>query len=244
MLQAVISGKAGKIPIGQGEEKVSWRKVFRISEDLLTASVFGRLAYLPDEVLWRIMRRTFGPPLPDFKVAVLEDISFWPRWTDAIDDDRNVEPDVFLDFKLGDPAIQVRLIVEAKLWKHPSQDARQWAREWVPYQDTAGDDGHVAFLCALGGLGKKVHEMAERIATEVSAIGHEIKVAAAGWDHLLDALEEERKSPMSRATTRIIDDVVSALGLADYQHLKLPGDMTRHSRPWNPSAPATLKDFK
>ncbi|SCX03944.1 hypothetical protein [Agrobacterium rosae] len=243
MLQAVISGKAGTIPVGGRDEKVSWRKVFRISEDLLTASVFGRLAYLDDAVLWRIMRRTFGAPLPDLRVAELEDISFWPRWTDAIEDGRNVEPDVFMDFKLGDPAIQLRLIVEAKLWKYPSQDARQWAREWVAYQDAFGDDGQVAFLCALGGLGKKVDETVTRIATEVLALGHEIKIAAAGWDRLLEALEEERRSPTTRAMTRIIDDVVAALALADYQHLKLPFDMTHHTRSWKPSASAVLRNF-
>ncbi|MBY3151305.1 hypothetical protein HFO56_02750 [Rhizobium laguerreae] len=244
MLQAVISSKAGRFPVNNGEESVSWRKAFRISEDLLTASVFGRLAYLDDEVLWRIMRRTFGAPLPDLRVAELEDIAFWPKWSDAIEDDRKVEPDVFLDFKLGDPAAPVRLIVEAKLWKHPSQAARQWAREWVAYHDANGDDGHAVFLCAIGGLGRKMDETVERIAAEVSALGHEIKVAAAGWDNLLDALEEERLKPMPRATTRIIDDVVAALGLADYQHLKLPGAMIRNGRPWNPSASAALRDFK
>lgn len=40
MLQAVISSKAGRFPVANGEESVSWRKAFRISEDLLTASVF------------------------------------------------------------------------------------------------------------------------------------------------------------------------------------------------------------
>lgn len=244
MLQAVISGKAGRLPVAGGEESVSWRNAFRISEDLLTASVFGRLAYLEDEVLWRIMRRTFGSPLPDLRVAELEDIVFWPRWNDAIEDNREVEPDVFLDFKLGDPATPVRLIVEAKLWKHPTQAASQWAREWVAYQDANGDDSHGVFLCALGGLGKKVDETAERIAAEVAALGHEIKVAAAGWDRLLDALEEERRKPMPRAAARIIQDVVAALGLADYQHLKLLGDMPHHVRPWNPSASATIKDFE
>ncbi|MBY3433498.1 hypothetical protein HFN89_04995 [Rhizobium laguerreae] len=244
MLQAVISSKAGRFPVENGEESVSWRKAFRISEDLLTASVFGRLAYLDDEVLWRIMWRTFGAPLPDLRVAELEDIAFWPKWSDATEDDRKVEPDVFLDFKLGDPPAPVRLIVEAKLWKHPSQAARQWAREWVAYHDANGDDGHAVFLCAIGGLGRKMDETVERIAAEVSALGHEIKVAAAGWDNLLDALEEERLKPMPRATTRIIDDVVAALGLADYQHLKLPGAMTRNGRTWNPSASAALRDFK
>ncbi len=157
MLQAVISGKAGRFPVANGEESVSWRKAFRISEDLLTASVFGRLAYLDDEVLWRIMRPTFGAPLPDLRVAELENIAFWPKWTDAIEDDGKVEPDVFLDFKLGDPVAPVRLIVEAKLWKHPSEAARQWAREWGCIYAN-GDDGHAVFLCAIGGLGRKMDE--------------------------------------------------------------------------------------
>jgi orotidine-5'-phosphate decarboxylase len=111
--------------------------------------VFGRLAYLEDEVLWRIMRRTFGPSLPDLKVAELVDISFWPRWADALEADQEVEPDVFLDFKLGDPPTSVRLIVEAKLEKHPMQEARQWAREWVAYvarPDVLGTYSDRAFL--------------------------------------------------------------------------------------------------
>ncbi len=244
MLQAVSSGKAGRFPVAEGEESVSWRKAFRISEDLLTASVFGRLAYLEDEVLWRIMRRTFGAPLPDLRVAELEDIVFWPRWNDALEDDREVEPDVFLDFKLGDPIAPVRLIIEAKLWKYPSHAASQWAREWVAYQDANDEEGHAVFLCALGGLGKKVEETADRISAEVAALGHEIKVAAAGWDRLLDAIEEERQRPMPRSTTKIIDDIVTALALADYQHLKLPGDMPHHARPWNTAASTILRDFK
>ncbi len=46
---------------------------------------------------------------------------------------------------------------------------------------------------------------------------------------------------MQRATTRIIDDVVAALGLADYQHLKFPEGMARNARPWNASASAALE---
>lgn len=45
MLVALTSGKAGRLKteIAPG---TSWREVFRASEDLLTASVFGRLIYL------------------------------------------------------------------------------------------------------------------------------------------------------------------------------------------------------
>ncbi|WP_018900859.1 hypothetical protein [Rhizobium sp. 2MFCol3.1] len=243
MLQAIVSSKAGRLPVGVGEESVSWRRAFQISEDLLTAAVFGRLAYLEDGVLWRIMRRTFGPPLPDLAVAELEDIIFWPRWTDALEADREVEPDVFLDFKLGDPPTSVRLIVEAKLGKHPMQEARQWAREWVAYKKANDDDEHAVFLCAIGGLGKNVGVTVEGIAAELAAQGHDIKVAAAGWDRLLDALEAERDKPMSRSTARIIDDMVTALGLADYQHLRLLGDLRPRSGTWSAAANATLRNF-
>lgn len=243
MLQAVVSGKAGRLPVGDGENAVSWRKAFRVSEDLLTASVFGRLAYLDGQMLWRILRKTFGSALPDFKVAELEDIKFWPRWNNESEDGCTVEPDVFLDLKLGDPAKPVRLIVEAKLGKHPAQEAAQWVKEWVAYQRTDDYDGQDLFLCALGGLGNRVDETVARITSEVAGLGHEIKAAGAGWDRLLDALEEERTRPLDRAVVRLIDDIITALGLADYQHLKLPGDIAVSSRPWNPLASATIKDF-
>ena len=243
MLHAIIGSKAGRLPVGDGEETVSWRKAFRVSEDLLTASVFGRLAYLEGEMLWRILRRTFGHPLPDLRVAELDDVQFWPRWDDAIETDRSVEPDVFLDFKVGDPARPVRLIVEAKLGRHPSQEAVQWAREWVAYENRMGDDRHDVVLCALGGLGKRVDEAVTRIADEVKALGHDVMVAGAGWDRLLDALEEERRRPLGSAATRIISDIITALGLADYQHLKLPCDMAAPAWRWNPDTATTIKDF-
>ncbi len=243
MLQAIVSSKAGRLPVGVGEESVSWRHAFKMSEDLLTAAVFGRLAYLEDEVLWRVMRRTFGSPLPDLKVAELVDISFWPRWTDALEADREVEPDVFIDFKLGDPPTSVRLIVEAKLGKHPMQEAQQWAREWVAYKNANGDDEQIVFLCAVGGLGRNIGATVERIAAELAAQGHDIKVAAAGWDRLLDALEAEREKPMTRPQARIIDDMITALGLADYQHLKLLGDLRPRSGTWDAVANATLRNF-
>ncbi|WP_234879194.1 hypothetical protein [Sinorhizobium americanum] len=215
-----------------------------MSEDLLTASVFGRLAYLDGSILWRVLRRSFGPPLPDFRVAELEGITFWPTWDEGGEANGTVEPDVFLDFKLGDPAISLRLIVEAKFGSYPAQYAEQWVRQWTAYHESNGDDGNRVFLAAIGGLGKNVEETVEKIVGKVTALGHDIEVVAAGWDRLLDALEEERNGPADRATTRIIDDIVTALGLASYQHLRLLGDMPYRPRPWNPTASASLRNFK
>ncbi|WP_097522176.1 hypothetical protein [Sinorhizobium sp. BJ1] len=154
MLHAVAGRKAGRLQSNDGQ--VSWLAAFRMSEDLLTASVFGRLAYLEGAVLWRILRRTFGSGLPDFRVAELSDITFWPVWDDSAETNGTVEPDVFLDFKLGDPAISMRMIVEAKFGTYPTQHANQWVRQWTAYREANGDDGNRVVLAAIGGLGKNV----------------------------------------------------------------------------------------
>ncbi|MGF6177429.1 hypothetical protein [Ensifer sp. 4252] len=242
MLHAVAGRKAGRL---QSEnEPISWRAAFRMSEDLLTASVFSRLAYLDGAVLWRILRRTFGPGLPDFRVAELSEITFWPTWLESGETDGTVEPDAFLDFKLGDPAISMKLIVEAKFGTYPTQYADQWVRQWTAYREANGDDGNKVVLAAIGGLGKNVEATVDKIAKEISALGHEIEVVAAGWDRLLTAIEEERAKPMGRSAGRIVDDIVTALGLAGYQHLRLLGDMPYQARPWNPIASASLRNFK
>jgi hypothetical protein len=77
LLHAVLGSKAGKLPVSDGT--VSWRSAFRISEDLLTASVFGRLSYLDGPALWRVLRTTFGHSLPEYRVAELKEIAFWPK---------------------------------------------------------------------------------------------------------------------------------------------------------------------
>lgn len=242
MLQAIVSGKAGRLPAS--EDSISWRTAFRMSEDLLTASVFGRLAYLDGAVLWRILRRAFGPGLPEFRVAELHQITFWPTWSESGETNGTVEPDVFLDFKLGDPAISMQLIVEAKFGTYPTQYADQWVRQWTAYREAKGDDGNRVVLAAIGGLGKNVEVTVEKIVREIAALGHDIEVVAAGWDRLLTAIEEERAKPMDRSAGRILDDIVTALGLANYQHLRLLGDMPYHSRPWSRSANGALRDFK
>jgi hypothetical protein len=157
--------------------------------------------------------------------------------------DGTVEPDVVLDFLLGDPAVPLRLIVEAKLDKYPTQYAQQWARQWQAHAE-AGEDGDRVFLAAIGGLGKNLDATVQKIVSGISERGIEIKAVAAGWDRLVDALHEERLSTVSPPTMRVIDDMLSALRLADYQHLRLPGDMAPSSRPWNAAASSTLKNFK
>lgn len=69
------------------------------AEDSLTATVFGRLCYLPDRLLWAWLRgaRPFAGD------AVLQlgvgqpSVRFWPTWPDTFRGARTVEPDVVIE---------------------------------------------------------------------------------------------------------------------------------------------------
>lgn len=243
MLRAITSGKAGRL--SGVSEALNWRKAFQMSEDLLTASVFGRLAYLDGAAFWRILCRTFTG-LTDYKVAELNDIQFWPRWEESRGTGSIVEPDLFLEFNVGDPQITIRLIVEAKFGFNP-QYADQWGRQWAAYQqknEEGSEDGSKVYLAAIGGMRGNVQGYAENLKNEINTRGPKIEVVAADWDHLLRALEAERANITDRAKLRIIDDIIAALALGGHQHLRLMEGMPMRRWPWNEPANRMLKHFK
>lgn len=56
MLHAIWSGKARRLKIeGLVEPAPRWRDIFHSNEDLLTATVFERLAYLSDAVFRQLI---------------------------------------------------------------------------------------------------------------------------------------------------------------------------------------------
>lgn len=105
MLNAVIAGKkrgtgleGQRLKLGQAEG----------AEDVITATVFERLSYLPGELFSATLAELIGEPF-----GPLEEISFWPSW--YLGDGRRVEPDVLL--RDG----QHSLLVEAKRHDHANQ---------------------------------------------------------------------------------------------------------------------------
>jgi hypothetical protein len=211
------------------------RHVFRSSEDFLTATTFERLAYLDDATCWRVLQQAAKPELLPFRtVATLEQIEFWPRWPlRTKDEERVVEPDVFLRFSVGDPATRVALIVEAKLGGF--QSAEQWAREWHAYQHNFGDTGGEVVLVALGGLEKRaasVAELADRANRELARLGlaPQLRAASLSWLDLVAALADLLETGAGASVRRILSDIIEALALHGYRRVKPVAELPAAAR--------------
>lgn len=242
MLLALTNGKAGRIKqdIASGS---TWRSVFRASEDLLTASVFGRLAYLDGPMLWTILRRTFGV-LPDFKVVDLVNIEFWPVWDDDEIAGRTVEPDIFLQFHVGDPSQRIDVIVEAKLGVGAVQDAEQWRRQWLAYlrlQKSIGEPWRMYHM-AIGGMGRNAAWNAGRLISQMPPETSAIEIMAANWPALADSVYRQlNEQPVTR-DKRILIDIIEALALAGYRHIN-PLVHLKSSRKFDPASLVTLTSY-
>lgn len=223
MLQAILSGKSGRIPEGVTSGS-SWLHALKHSEDLLTSTVFERLAYLDGSLLWKILEGTFGSALPSFRVAELMSIEFWPTWLDPTKGGAGtVEPDVFMEFLLGDPAQRVAVICEAKLGQQ--QYSMQWQRQWIAYQQKVeigeASSDRVLFL-AIGGLSGHRTQMAERFHQEITlnTFGKvSVNAVAADWSALADAVHAAHQVATG-GTLRLLADIAEALSVFGYRHLQ------------------------
>lgn len=118
MLTAITSRKAGRVQFPESEVSVSWRDIFRRSEDLLTATFFSRLRYLSDESLARVLGQLIGSETAE-NLGAFKEIEFWPKLT-GLDERSWVEPDVLILFE------GATLIVEVK----PPFGGKQYFAQW------------------------------------------------------------------------------------------------------------------
>lgn len=121
MLTAIAKGKAGRISIPGSEVSVSWRDVFRRREDLMTAAFFGRMRYLSDNGINRVLGILIGQEAADSLGTILN-VEFWPHLT-GLTDRSWVEPDVLLQFESG------LLLIEVKPPFGGGQYLKQWQAE-------------------------------------------------------------------------------------------------------------------
>lgn len=168
MLRAIAQGKSR----GSG---LRGNKEFVGAEDLLTAAVFSRIAYLSEERIRQILEAL--PGLSDLlppDLGRLEEVTFWPRLRGP--DGRSVEPDVLLLFT------QAAFLVEAKRYDGVQQ---QNLEQLTGQQNAAAHELELGerplIQLAIGG-NREIRDACARLsATEVGALVY------LRWQELQDA---------------------------------------------------------
>ncbi len=83
---------------------------FHHTEDTTTSSIIGLLQYLPDELVWKLLKSScgFSSGMPQ-NIGQILSVNFWDSWTpDGDINTTRVEPDVWLEFE------KAFIIIEAK----------------------------------------------------------------------------------------------------------------------------------
>lgn len=120
-------------------------------EDFRTSTIVGILLFLPDSLLWSILREAcFGCRRLPGEAGELLHYDFWPHWSaDNTSNNDYVEPDVFLSFENAD------VIIEAKRFDESGQYFEEWKNELIAYSNEYTNGSKPVFLIALGGNGVK-----------------------------------------------------------------------------------------
>lgn len=233
MLQAILKGKIRGL-FDKIQDGVPWRKAYSTYEDFLTASVVGRMTYLPGDILWRLVKCSSLYCHLKKYAGGLEHVEFWPNWP-IRDRMKKVgthrQPDVFLKFE------EINVIVEAKRDDCLSQNHIQWSEEVLSYlfkRNIEGEEKLPIVFWVLGGMGTLLTEQAVTKESQklIELVNDEypyerIELAVSPWGNILSCLldlqhfltEEQRKdfsliSPYDRRyILRIVDDIIEALRL-------------------------------
>lgn len=196
MLNAVFSGK--KRGTGLQNQQAAL-ELAEGAEDVLTASVFERLAYLPDELLTAVLSELLSEPF-----GPLQAIEYWPSW--CLQDGTRVEPDVLLQ------DAQRCVLIEAKRHDHVrQQSARQLANELLAgwHGEYLGDG---CILLTLGGL-ENVNEsgrqwlLGEVLDRLPAGSATRFSLVCRSWQQLYQALERLIDPSSPAGLQRLLDDI-------------------------------------
>ena len=196
MLNAVICGKkrgtgleGARLIIGQAEG----------AEDVITASVFERLAYLSDDLFSATLTTLLGTAF-----GAIEEIDYWPSW--YLPDGRRVEPDVVISDG------QQSLLVEAKRHDYSRQ---QYAGQLAAELQAGWTEGKLADNCillTLGGLtdlSRSTHEGLYQSIIKALPLcdGNRFKLVCCSWQGLFCTLEDELKKHSEPGLQRMLSDI-------------------------------------
>ncbi|ESQ99139.1 hypothetical protein F753_12010 [Stutzerimonas chloritidismutans AW-1] len=196
MLNAVLAGK--KRGTGLHSQQMALEEA-EGAEDVLTASVFERLSYLPENLLSLVLSDLLGEPF-----GPLQRIDYWPSW--YLPDGTRVEPDVLLQ---GNSST---VLVEAKRHDNARQQlATQLANELLSgWQQNVLSDPCI--LLTLGGLNDYGEAGRQRLLSEVlpflpDGSASRFKLVCASWQQLYQALETHLPPDSPPGCLRLLDDI-------------------------------------
>lgn len=178
MLSAVLHGK--KLGTGFAGTRLKIGET-QGAEDVLTASVFERIAYLPDDVFIRFIQNLFNFN-NQITANPLSEITFWASWQNQ--SGCKVEPDVILKF--GGRTV----IVEAKRYDNVQQ---QYAYQLANEISTAYLEGITnPILLTVGGMSDYKRQNIDNLKKQIdSALQSSLAYSfyAISWQQLYSALD-------------------------------------------------------
>lgn len=198
MLNAVISGKkrgtgleGARLIIGQAEG----------AEDVITASIFERLAYLPDDLFSATLTTLLGVAF-----GAIEEIDYWPSW--YLPDGRRIEPDVVISDG------QQSLLVEAKRHDYSRQQCAGQLAVELRAGWTEGKLAEKCILLTLGGLTDLSHSTHERLYQNIikalpSCNDNRFTLVCCSWQRLFCILEDELKKRSEPGLQRMLSDIAA-----------------------------------
>lgn len=221
MLNAILNSKSGRLS-RDDEHNIRWKEIYRASEDLLTATIFERLSYLPPEIAWELLVSASGGQLPKYRLVEITNIEFWPNWSTE-ERARGVEPDVFIELELGEPAKRIHIIVESKHGGRQSKsqlsaEIQGWIEAIVSEEDERPDE---IFVMAVGGLSS--NDRRSKLRAEFDRVHEEMMFGEVKFSLiLLDWIDLARAAaihtPRNQNEDRVIKDMRQSLELCGYYH--------------------------
>lgn len=170
------------------------------NEDLKTSSSIGLLQYLPDDVFWKIMRKSCKDskdfPAKDF--GKIKSFIFWQHNDPTGTRNKNyVEPDVWIETENYDVIIEVKEKDEKSTYP---QSKEQWEDQIqsVKNEQNKSNDVKPIVLIALGGNEKMRQEWVSNC-----------PVYKASWYDLLNAIVKVKEEQNTNGfVCRVLDDVI------------------------------------
>jgi hypothetical protein len=213
MLKAITHSKAGRVSSDNEKQSERWKDIYQQREDLMTAAVFSRFAYLSEELQNQILSTWFGIDACKNSFCGFEEIVFWPNYLHPDSDVHRVEPDVLLIFD------HCYLLVEVKPPQGGDQYQQQWHREITAFlydavnKDQTAETKPLNFL-AIGRIDQKnANQWFDTLRNEFKTkLNH---CAALRWQPATDHLYKLEQAGLVKLKTdkRVLADIFEALAL-------------------------------